>query len=79
MKLTGRCLDRASRWRKTPLIAGFRSRGEWNWCLANVARAACDACGLAMGTQWMAESGSPNRLWVCDACRTRGVTPAVRT
>jgi hypothetical protein len=71
-KLTWMHLSRARRWHKAPITGVLRSGDEWNWCMAKVAAAACDSCGIEAGNRWIGESSS-DRVWVCETCAARGV------
>jgi hypothetical protein len=68
IKLTWMHLGRARRWQKAPVLAVFRQGEEWNWCVAEVARAACESCGVEAGTQWINDRNTPSQVWVCKTC-----------
>jgi hypothetical protein len=67
-KLTWRHLNRSRRWQKAPITTVFRPGDEWNWCIAKVAPAACDSCGIQVGKHWITAPGTSNRIWICETC-----------
>ncbi|MBK6414144.1 hypothetical protein [Sphingopyxis sp.] len=74
VKLTWLHLNRAKRWHKAPLTSALRPGGVWTWCIAEVAPAACDSCGVVAGVRWVGESAAPDRIWACNACADRAVS-----
>jgi hypothetical protein len=68
IKLTWMHSNRSKRWRKAPILAILRPNNEWSWCMAKVAPAACDFCGVNIGKLWTGAPGTPDRAWKCGAC-----------
>ena len=73
-KLTWMHLNRSRRWQKTPFSAVLRPHNEWSWCIAKVAQAACDSCGIQLGKHWITVPGTSNRIWMCETCAAHSST-----